>query len=95
MPHPRTLALSPCSGDMLEQFGARDSQVLAEIVWLQLDHPLRAVWRSVEGRGWTAVRPAGSRPPGPEAPLLWVQATTTAQLDVRMHSADAGLSPPG
>lgn len=81
--------------DVLEELGASDSQVLAEIVWLHLDHPLWAVWLPVDGRGWTAVRPAGSRPPGPEVPLLWVHATTAAQLDVRMHSADARLSPPG
>jgi len=81
--------------DVLEELGASDSQVLAEIVWLHLDHPLWAVWRPADGRGWTAVRSAGSRPPGPEVPLLWVHATTAAQLDARMHSADAGLSPLG
>ncbi len=81
--------------EVLEQLGAPDSQVLAEIVRLHSDHPLWAVWLPVDGRGWTAVRSAGSRPPGPELPSLWVQAATAAQLDVRMHSADAGLSPPG
>jgi len=81
--------------DALEQLGAPHSRALAEIVWLHLDHPQWAVWLPVDGRDWTAVRSAGSRPPGPEMPLLWVHATTAAQLDVRMRSADSGLSPPG
>ena len=81
--------------DVLEELGASDSQVLAEIVWLHLDLPLWAVWPPADGRGWIALRPAGSRPPGPEVPLLWVQATTVVELDARMHAADEGLSPLG
>jgi len=81
--------------DVLEELGASNSQALAELVWLHLDHSLWAIWLPVDGRGWTAVRSAGSRPPAPEVPLLWVQATTAAQLDVKMHSADAVLVPPG
>ncbi len=45
--------------------------------------------------GWVAVRPAGSRPPGPEVPMLWVAAETAAELGARMRVADAGMTPPG
>jgi hypothetical protein len=97
MPEPgsRGIGLVSDVHGVLEQLGLTDARALAEAVVLFRDHPLWPVWLPVDGRAWTAVRPAGSRPPGPEVPLLWVQAATAAQLDVRMRSADIGLSPPG
>ena len=80
---------------VLEQFGSPDPQVLAEVVLLNLNHPLWAVWLPVSGRGWVAARPAGSRPPGPEMPMLWVIAESAADLSARMRRADAALLPPG
>jgi len=47
--------LIPVLRDVLEQLGASDSQALAEIVWLHLDHPQWAVWLPVDGRDWTAL----------------------------------------
>jgi hypothetical protein len=80
---------------VIEQFGSANAQALAEIVSLYLDHPLWAVWLPTESREWVAVRPAGSRPPAPEAPMVWVTAETPVELGKRMRVADAGLAPPG
>lgn len=79
---------------ILEQFCLPDARALAEVVLLNLNHPLWAVWLPVAGRGWVAARSAGSRPPGPEVPMLWVAAESTADLSARMLRADAALLPP-
>lgn len=86
--------VSAVSG-ILEQFCLPDVQSLAEAVLLNLNHPLWAVWLPAAGRGWVAARPAGSRPPGPEVPMLWVAAESVEDLSGRMLRADAALLPPG
>lgn len=80
--------------NVLEQHGLTDALTLAEVVVLYRDHPRWAIWMPVAGGEWAAVRPAGSRPPGPEVPMLWVHAGTAADLRGRMSRADARLSPP-
>jgi hypothetical protein len=80
-------------GGALEEFGVTDALVLAEAVALYRDHPRWAMWLPPSGGGWAAVRPAGSRPPGPEVPMLWVHAGSADELGARMHQADSGLSP--
>lgn len=80
---------------LLEEFGLTNAGALAETVSLNSNHPLWAVWLPAVGRGWVAVRPAGSRPPGPEVPMLWVIADSATELSARMRFADAALEPPG
>ena len=75
------------------QSAATDAPAIAEAMALHRDHPRWAVWLPAEGKGWTALRPASSRPPGPEVPMLWVRAGTAAELAARMRQADAELSP--
>jgi hypothetical protein len=79
--------------DLLEQVGFTDALTLAELTVLQRDHPRWAVWTPAAGGEWAAARPAGSRPPGPEVPMLWVFGGSTAELGGRMSRADTGLSP--
>jgi hypothetical protein len=81
--------------DVLEQLGFTDALTLAEVAVLHRDHSRWAVWVPSAGGEWTAARPAGLRPPGPEVPMLWVRAATAAELDGRMSRADAGLTPSG
>jgi hypothetical protein len=81
--------------DVLEQLGFTDALTLAEVAVLQQGHPRWAVWVPAAGGEWAAARPAGSRPPGPEVPMLWVRAGTAAELGGRMSRADAGLPPSG
>ena len=81
--------------DVLERHGVTDALTLAEVAVLYRDHPRWAVWMPVAGGEWAAMRPAGSRPPGPEVPMLWVRAGTAAELGGRMSRADAGLPPSG
>jgi len=81
--------------EVLEQLGLADPLTLAEVALLHRDHPRWAVWVPPAEGEWAAVRPAGLRPPGPEVPMLWVYATTAAELGGRMSRADAGLSPWG
>ena len=85
----------PVSGirDVLERYGFTDAPTLAAVADLHRDHPRWAVWVPVADGEWAAARPAGSRPPGPEVPMLWVCAGTAAELGGRMSRADAGLPP--
>jgi hypothetical protein len=78
---------------VLEELGVTDALAVAEVVALYRDHPRWAVWPPVPGRQWTAVRPASSRPPEPEVPMIWVHADTAVELGARMGRADAGLAP--
>jgi len=79
---------------VFEQVGSANAQGLGEVVSLYLDYPLWAVWLPADNHEWVAVRPAGSRPPAPEVPMIWVAAETAVELGARMRVADAGL-PPG
>lgn len=72
MQHPTTPTFVSVVGGVLEEFGVTDALTLAEVVALYRDHPRWAVWLPAPGGGWAAVRPAGSHPPGPEVPMLWV-----------------------
>ena len=68
-------------GEVLAHAGASGHlQVLAEAARVMHDHPAWAVWLPAHGTGWTAIRPAGARPPGPGLPMLWVHAETADQL---------------
>jgi hypothetical protein len=69
-----------------------DQTLLTEVVGLLRDHPRWAVWLPAGGRVWTAVRPAGSRVPGPEVPLLWVHAGTVSELGRLMRDVDQEIS---
>jgi hypothetical protein len=79
-------------GDALDRLGTGGMHVLAEAAVLLHAHPHWAVWLPADGRAWTAVRPAGSMPPGPDAPTIWVRADTADELAVRMTRADSALS---
>jgi hypothetical protein len=87
--------LTALVSDAIEGLGLADPLTLAEVALLHRDHARWAVWVPAAGGEWAAVRPAGSRPPGPEVPMLWVCAATAAELGGRMSRADAGLSPSG
>lgn len=80
-------------GDALNRLGANDIRALADMVILLCAYPQWALWLPLGGRDWTAVRPAGSRPPGPDVPMVWVQARTSVELEDAMRRADARLSP--
>jgi hypothetical protein len=75
-----------------EEIGVTDALTFAELVALYRDHPRWAVWLPAPGGQWAAARPAGSRPPGPEMPLIWVDAGTPAELGARMGQADGTLA---
>lgn len=78
----------------LEQFAVADAAAIADAVALHRDHPRWAVWLPAGGCEWAAMRPASSRPPAPELPMVWVRGGTAAELSARMRQADAALSPP-
>jgi hypothetical protein len=81
-------------GWALDQLGARSARGPAEIAVLSHAYPWWAVWRPTRGGTWT-MRPAGSVPPGPEVPMVWVRAGTAAELANLMQAADAQLPPGG
>lgn len=70
-------------------------QVIAEVIMLHRDFPAWAVWLPGQGRSWTAVRPASVRAPGPDLPMVWVQAATPVELAGRMRAVDGQLAAHG
>jgi hypothetical protein len=61
--------------------------VAAQLAALHLGFPAWGIWPPANGK-WTAVRPASTRPPAPDLPMLWVQAATPVELAARMHAAN-------
>lgn len=82
-------------GDAVDRLGAGRVRGLVEVVALVHAHPRWGIWLAADGREWTAVRPAGLMPPGPEAPMVWVRAGTAGELASRMRAADDALLPSG
>jgi hypothetical protein len=80
-------------GDAMERLDAGSIRVLVEVAILLRAHPQWAIWLPVGGREWTAVRPAGSSPPSPEIPMIWVRAATAGELADMMRRADSQLLP--
>jgi hypothetical protein len=80
--------------DALGPFGACCPRGLAEAAILLCAFPQWAIWLPADRGAWTAVRPADSMPPGPEAPMVWVRAGTVGELAGLMQAADARF-PPG
>lgn len=79
-------------GDALDRLGARGIRALAEAAVLLHAYPRWAVWLPTDGREWTAVRPAGSLPPGRQAPTIWVRAATAGELAAMMDRAEGQLA---
>ena len=71
---------TPVIANVLERLGFAAALALAEVAVLHRDHPRWAVWVPAAGGEWAAARPAASRPPGPDVPMLWVRAGTAAEL---------------
>lgn len=67
---------------------------IADVIVLHRDFPAWAVWLPDGRRPWIAVRPASGRAPGPDLPMIWVQASTAAALADQIRAADAQLTPP-
>lgn len=79
-------------GDVLAHTGASDQVLgLGQAVLLMHEHPAWAIWLPTHGSGWTATRPVGVRPPGPDLPMLWVHAETAAELTRMIQSADGQI----
>ena len=86
MPDAELLAVA---GDLLAQLGTNAHvRALVEAAILIHDHPHWAIWVPRGQAGWTAVRPASSRPPAPELPMLWISAGSASELARMMDSAD-------
>jgi len=86
--------VSPLLLETLAGLDAEARQAVAEIIVLRRDFPAWAVWPPFRGRAWAAVRPASARPPGPDLPMVWVHAATSAELADRMRGVDAQLAGP-
>lgn len=67
------------------------SRTVIQAIALYREFPAWAVWLPHGGRPWAGVRPASARLPGPEVPMIWVQAESAADLAARMRRSDAQL----
>jgi len=72
--------------------GTEAGEVITEVIALYPEFPAWAVWLPWRGGCWTAVRPAASRAPGPDMPMVWVHAATAAELGMRMRGVDAQVA---
>lgn len=86
--------VSPLLLEALAGLDAGTGQAAAEMIVLRREFPAWAVWPPYRGRAWAAVRPASARPPGPDLPMVWVHAATSAELAGRMRGVDAQLAGP-
>ena len=86
--------ISPPLAEALAGLDAEARSAISQVIVLHREFPAWAVWLPRGGRPWAAVRPASARAPGPDLPMIWVQAGTTEELAARMRSADAQLTPP-
>jgi hypothetical protein len=77
--------------EMLAGLDPAMRQTFTETVALLREHPLWAVWMPAGHHDWTAARPASSRPPGPDLPMVWVHAATPTELADLMRAADTQL----
>lgn len=68
------------------------THALAEITDLHREFPAWAIWLPLLGCGWAALRPASTRRPEPNLPMVWVHAETSAELADRMRSIDAQVA---
>lgn len=78
--------------ETLAGLGADARQVITEIIMLHRKFPAWAVWLPAQDRAWTAVRPASARAPGPDLPMIWAHAASTADLADRIRAVDAQLA---
>jgi len=72
-----------------------EEEAFANAATLLRRYPHWAIWLPASGRAWTAVRPASSRPPAPELPMMWVNAGTASELDRLMQAVDEQVSASG
>jgi hypothetical protein len=79
--------------EALAGLDARVKQAIMEVIILHRQFPAWAVWLPHGSQGWVAVRPASTRAPGPELPLVWVHGASPTELGARMHRVDTELSP--
>jgi hypothetical protein len=85
--------IPPSLAAALAGLDAEADGAIGQVIVLHREFPAWAVWLPHGGRQWTAVRPASARAPGPDLPMIWVQAATVAELAERMRRADAQLTP--
>lgn len=74
--------------------GTAAGNLIIEVIALHQEFPAWAVWLPSTGNGWAAVRPASSRAPGPDLPMVWLHAATSAELAAGMRRVDAQLDRP-
>jgi hypothetical protein len=75
------------SGDELTGPDLAVARFIEEIIALYREFPDWAVWLPTQGV-WTAVRPASTRPPAPELPMIWTRANSVSQLADHMRETD-------
>jgi hypothetical protein len=86
--------ISPPLAEALAGLDAEARSAIGQVVVLHREFPAWAVWLPHGARPWTAVRPASARAPGPDLPMIWVHAATSAELAGRMRGVDGQLARP-
>jgi hypothetical protein len=69
---------------------ARDA--ITQVIVLHREFPAWAVWLPHRGHPWIAVRPASTRTPHSELPMIWAEAETVEELADKMRRVNAQLA---
>lgn len=86
--------VTPTLAETIPEPGTGLRPLIAEVIALLGEFPAWAVWLPWRSGRWTAVRPASSRVPGPELPMVWLHAASSAELAAEMRRVDAQLDCP-
>jgi hypothetical protein len=78
------------NGDRHAGLNGAATRTAVELLGLYREFPAWAVWLPAGGT-WVALRPASSRQPAPELPMIWVTASSAMELASRMRAAQQQL----
>jgi hypothetical protein len=78
--------------EALAGLDAAGRDAITQVIALHREFPAWAVWLPYRGHPWIAVRPASTRAPDSELPMIWAKAETIEELADKMRRVNAQLA---